>query len=1196
MMETLNNSHLHSVSFLCVLLTFVSFDTLAQSSSYQVSLDTLETFPAPRSIRFNYGRLDGSESPSLITLSRTYSPASGGDSLLNYSFDGENWRKEPLNINTSLSINSHFFFDFDRDGFDDIIGVTGGSNASIILIKNKGLTNSIEFEDPVYLQTSLERIQNLFVRDINNDGFEDLVAQNYTWVGLNNRGKSLLSFFPLKDDPVYYWPVGIFDINLDGNQELYITKSGASGNYFLQGEDILYDRSHIVIPEYPGNILPIDYDPNHPSEVISVYSDIDSRNDRIDFELKFFRVSENFDFTIDDTLTFTSIPYYSHEINASVKKIAIPDLNGADIVFSYSLDSNTRVRHFIDVTDGIADVSSTDTVDFISELPFEMFNGVYARPVRNSLFWLVEDPVIAMLEVIPGIDAEDVPNTPTNVATEYTDQTLTIRWDSVTTNDNLPVSYSVSLSNDKTGFKYRSEYLAPFRSYYDYTQNRVVNTFKYFKNLPSGTYNISVQAIDKFGRRSAKSNPVSIEIQNSESPLIPQNLEARAVDAGIELSFSISGYFDSVLVYRSFTETFDDSELIGKADIFSQTYIDENIAPSTIYNYAVESYLNGKASSMTDFVTISTTSFNISNVFTLNNSISRIEDLLTYDMNLDGYNDLIINASVIKNEQNTIFFLPGSENGFDESGLRVLLEGEYITSLKVADWNGDLQPDLIHQYLDPVNWVYPTHIHLLNDLDTTETISFDAGKGFNTVNSPQIMFTSDLDLNGLMDLVYGGFSHIIIVWNDEDETNIEALITNGFNTYGTQLLDLNQDGLEDLIVDEGIGKSPVVYMNNGGKNFQRKTVGLPIFTGTSSAGSYYDYIPMLFNDDMYPDLLVGTEIQTGADTLAPGDIDVHTIPVNKIFIFDPETEKYEESDFRMDTITTRQLYRPVHFNNDDFVDFIGTFESDLRILVNENNDSLSTINIPLSSVTWLRKILQSDTDSDGDNDLLFLGNDSNSIFQIENEDALQLSAPESPDQLSVTSEDGIVTFEWNATHWSNNFDAQAGYGLRLSSDKQNIVIGNINPETGKKSGVVKYAAFQNTKLELKDLPSGSYTAWVSAYNPLDKSSGFSAARNFIISGTDVESNDDPFVFRLDQNYPNPFNPVTNIHYQVPNSSKVSLQVFDIMGRLVQTLVDENQNAGKYQVKFNGAQLASGIYFYRLKAGKNTLSRMLTLIK
>lgn len=73
-------------------------------------------------------------------------------------------------------------------------------------------------------------------------------------------------------------------------------------------------------------------------------------------------------------------------------------------------------------------------------------------------------------------------------------------------------------------------------------------------------------------------------------------------------------------------------------------------------------------------------------------------------------------------------------------------------------------------------------------------------------------------------------------------------------------------------------------------------------------------------------------------------------------------------------------------------------------------------------------------------------------------------------------------------------------------------------------------------------------------------------------------------YALEQNYPNPFNPATVIKYQIPTKGKVRLAVFDILGKKISDLVDQEQNAGVYRVTFgvnSTASLASGVYYYTL---------------
>lgn len=85
-------------------------------------------------------------------------------------------------------------------------------------------------------------------------------------------------------------------------------------------------------------------------------------------------------------------------------------------------------------------------------------------------------------------------------------------------------------------------------------------------------------------------------------------------------------------------------------------------------------------------------------------------------------------------------------------------------------------------------------------------------------------------------------------------------------------------------------------------------------------------------------------------------------------------------------------------------------------------------------------------------------------------------------------------------------------------------------------------------------------------------------------------------YRLEQNYPNPFNSTTNIKYTIPQSCRVSIKVFDIMGNEITLLLDSYQESGSYDVIFKANNLASGIYFYQLQAGEFKSTKKLILLK
>jgi hypothetical protein len=88
----------------------------------------------------------------------------------------------------------------------------------------------------------------------------------------------------------------------------------------------------------------------------------------------------------------------------------------------------------------------------------------------------------------------------------------------------------------------------------------------------------------------------------------------------------------------------------------------------------------------------------------------------------------------------------------------------------------------------------------------------------------------------------------------------------------------------------------------------------------------------------------------------------------------------------------------------------------------------------------------------------------------------------------------------------------------------------------------------------------------------------------------------PNAYELGQNYPNPFNPRTTIAYKLPKNGIVSIKVYDVTGREVATIVNENKPAGSYQAVFNGENFSSGIYFYVLRAGDFMQAKKLVLLK
>jgi len=169
-------------------------------------------------------------------------------------------------------------------------------------------------------------------------------------------------------------------------------------------------------------------------------------------------------------------------------------------------------------------------------------------------------------------------------------------------------------------------------------------------------------------------------------------------------------------------------------------------------------------------------------------------------------------------------------------------------------------------------------------------------------------------------------------------------------------------------------------------------------------------------------------------------------------------------------------------------------------------------------------------------------------------------------------------------------------GTNLNDSASVLISGGTPPFTGtyrpsRPLSQFNYVSYNGLWiLKIKDSNSGK-----SDRTGVIKSWSITITYNFSIGVNNI-SKIIPSAFELKQNYPNPFNPVTNIKFSVKETNLVTLKVYDILGKEVSALVNENLNPGEYEAKFDASLLTSGIYFYRLTAGDFTAAKKLILIK
>ncbi|MGA7160888.1 MAG: aryl-sulfate sulfotransferase [Bacteroidota bacterium] len=185
-------------------------------------------------------------------------------------------------------------------------------------------------------------------------------------------------------------------------------------------------------------------------------------------------------------------------------------------------------------------------------------------------------------------------------------------------------------------------------------------------------------------------------------------------------------------------------------------------------------------------------------------------------------------------------------------------------------------------------------------------------------------------------------------------------------------------------------------------------------------------------------------------------------------------------------------------------------------------------------------------------------------------------------EYQVDEVNKVATLVWQYRNNPDYVSPAMGYVQRLSNGNTFIGWGGTNPS-------VTEVTNDGKKVFEMSLPNEivSYRAFRYQWNGSGSTtSGVEETNNASI----------PRALTLSENYPNPFNPSTTIRYSVPVSGKVSIRVYNILGQAVATLVDGNQSAGSHEVSFNGANLSSGIYFYRIESGSSSAVKKMVLLK
>jgi len=215
---------------------------------------------------------------------------------------------------------------------------------------------------------------------------------------------------------------------------------------------------------------------------------------------------------------------------------------------------------------------------------------------------------------------------------------------------------------------------------------------------------------------------------------------------------------------------------------------------------------------------------------------------------------------------------------------------------------------------------------------------------------------------------------------------------------------------------------------------------------------------------------------------------------------------------------------------------------------------------------------------------VMLYSDGRIIFQY-----LNMTDPLNSATIGLENSTGTVALQvaFNAAYMHNNLAIKLEKGLAWVDETPSF--GTIAP-----SGTQNVSVNFNTT----GLSIGSYQGFlnIGSNDPLTPVRNVRIKLNVGEVGIQNNLIGVPSDFMLDQNYPNPFNPSTKISYGIPKESFVSIKIYDILGKQIMSLVNENKRPGYYDVNFNGSNFASGMYFYKIEAGSFVQTRRMILVK
>lgn len=551
------------------------------------------------------------------------------------------------------------------------------------------------------------------------------------------------------------------------------------------------------------------------------------------------------------------------------------------------------------------------------------------------------------------------------------------------------------------------------------------------------------------------------------------------------------------------------------------------------------------------------------------NDASYSEGAYWFDYNNDRYLDLFV-ANIVN--QNNLLFLNNGNGTFTKitSG-SIVNDAGFSYGGCFGDYNNDGFSDLFVENggasVNQNNFLY------LNS----------GGSSFTKITTGQIVTdpsgswgssTIDYDLDGNLDIFVANFNQNNALYKGNGDgtfTKITtgSIVTDGGASIGCSWGDYDNDGYSDLFVANsnfGAGQNNFLYHNNGNGTFTKITSG-PIVTdgGNSTGGSWADYD----ND---------------------GDLDLYV------------TNYFGEDNFLYNNdgsgnftkVTTGIIVNDGgdavcsawgDYNNDGFIDLFVSNDNNQNNYLYTNNGDGSFTKVTTGDIvsnggrsngsSW------GDYDNDGDIDLYVTNGDQ-----------------PTPQSNFLYRNDG------NSNNWINilfkgTTSNRSAIGARITIKA--MINGSPVTQTHEISGQTGYNAQHSLNAEFglgnASIIDSLTVKWpgggIEVFTNIAPNQFYTITEGQGIVGIHNDPSSAPGDYQLNQNYPNPFNPVTEISFSIPQQEFVNLSIYDINGRLIEALINNNLTQGSHSIRWNASSFPSGIYFCKIKAGSfSSVSKMI----